>query len=195
MSNEDNQLLFSYPKILVLTGPTSVGKGTLSGELKRFPELNLWFSVSATTRSPRPGEVDGRDYHFITETEFDQWLAADDFLEWAVVHGTHRYGTPKHPLVEAVKQGRTCLLEIDLQGARHVKPLLGAATFVFVEPPSIEELVARQHKRNTESPEEMARRLETAKVEMAAKSEFDVDIVNDDLERAVAALHQLARSL
>ncbi|WP_084078260.1 guanylate kinase [Demequina sp. NBRC 110057] len=179
-------------RLVVLAGPTAVGKGTLVRALKeRHPDV--WLSVSATTRAPRPGETEGVEYHFVDPTEFDRMIAQGDLLEWATVHGTHRYGTPRGPVEQHLAAGDPSLLEIDLQGARLVKESMPEALFVFIEPPSWDELVRRLVGRGTESEEERERRLETARGELAAVSEFDRVIVNDDLDRAVDELEALVR--
>ena len=164
-----------------------MGKGTVSARLRELhPEI--WISVSATTRSPRPGEIDGVHYHFLSKGEFERLIKDGEMLEWAVVHGQNSYGTPRQPVVEALRAGRPTLLDIDLQGARQVKEAMPEAQFVFLAPPSWDELVRRLIGRGTETPQEQTRRLETAKVEMAAEAEFDVTIVNDNLDEAVAQL-------
>ncbi len=176
-------------RLTVLAGPTAVGKGTVSADIRRrYPEV--WLSVSATTRPRRPGEEDGRHYHFVDEGTFDAMIAADELLEWAVVHGRHRYGTPRRAVEEALTAGRPALLEIDLQGARQVRASMPGALFVFLAPPSWEELVRRLVGRGTEGEAERERRLATARVELAAESEFDVTIVNDDVHRATDELVQ-----
>ncbi|WP_217564755.1 guanylate kinase [Micrococcus sp. GbtcB5] len=178
------------PGVTVLAGPTAVGKGTVSAHVREhYPEA--WLSVSATTRPARPGEEDGVHYYFTTPEEFDSLVEADEMLEWAVVHGVHRYGTRRDRVMEAVAQGRHVLLEIDLQGARQVRRALPEATFVFLAPPSWEELVSRLLGRGTESPEEQRRRLETARLELAAEPEFDAVVVNDRVERAAEELVRL----
>lgn len=175
------------PAVTVLAGPTSVGKSTLSRFIRmHYPEVH--FSVSATTRSPRPGEVDGVDYHFIDADRFDELVDRGDFLEWATVHGRHRYGTLRSTVDAALAAGKLVLLEIDLQGARQVRQTMPEAQFVFLAPPSWEDLVSRLVGRGTESQEEQQRRLETAKIELAAEQEFDVSIINDELDRAAAEL-------
>jgi guanylate kinase len=177
----------SARRLTVLAGPTAVGKGTVSADIRaRYPEI--WLSVSATTRPRRPGEVDGVHYHFVDDAMFDFMVAEGELLEWAVVHGHHRYGTPRRAVEEMVASGRPALLEIDLQGARQVKQTMPEALFVFLAPPSWDELVRRLVGRGTESPEERARRLGTAEVELAAESEFDVTIVNRDVHRATDEL-------
>jgi guanylate kinase len=159
---------------------------------EQYPDI--WISVSVTTRRPRPGEVDGLHYHFIDDEEFDRLVAADGLLEWAVVHRAARYGTPRAPVEEALASGRPALLEIDLQGARQVREQMPDALMVFLAPPSQQELERRLVGRGTENAEERARRLETAREEMAAGDEFDVTIVNTDVATACATLVDLARS-
>ncbi|UER54194.1 guanylate kinase [Kineosporiaceae bacterium SCSIO 59966] len=174
-------------RLTVLAGPTAVGKGTVSADVRaRYPQV--WVSVSATTRPPRPGEVDGVHYRFVDDATFDQMIADGGLLEWAVVHGRYRYGTPRDPVRKALAKGRPALLEIDLQGARQVRQTMPDALFVFLAPPSWEELVRRLVGRGTEDPEERERRLATARVELAAESEFDVTVVNDDVHRATDEL-------
>lgn len=176
--------------VTVISGPTAVGKGTVVSALKqRHPEV--WVSVSATTRAPRPGEVDGRHYHFVTAEEFDDLVANDGLLEWAVVHGRDRYGTPAAPVRAAVQHGHRVILEIDLQGARQVKAKLPQAKLVFIAPPSWDELVARLVGRGTETDEQRQRRLATARTELAAAEEFDAVVVNDRLGEAVDDLVSL----
>jgi guanylate kinase len=174
-------------RLTVLAGPTAVGKGTVAAYVRQHhPEV--WISVSATTRSPRPGEIHGRHYWFVTDAEFDRMVADGELLEWAVVHRAARYGTPRRPVLEALAAGRPALLEIDLQGARQVREKLPDAFFVFLKPPSWEELVRRLVGRGTETPEERARRLETAREELAAEPEFDATVVNTDVSRAADEL-------
>lgn len=177
--------------LLVLAGPTAVGKGTVAARIREEnPDIHL--SISATTRSPRPGEVDGQHYYFVDDAEFDRMIADGELLEWATVHNTHRYGTPRRPIDEALKAGKTVLLEIDLQGARQVKAAEPSATLVFLLPPSWDELVNRLVGRGTENAEERARRLRTAKVELAAQSEFDYRVVNDQVATAAREVVELA---
>ncbi len=176
-------------RLTVLAGPTAVGKGTVSADIRaRYPEV--WLSVSATTRPPRPGERNGEHYHFVDEATFDAMIAAGELLEWAVVHGRHRYGTPRRAVDEALLAGRPALLEIDLQGARQVRASGIEALFVFLAPPSWDEMVRRLVGRGTETAEERERRLDTARLELAAQPEFDVTIVNDDVHRATDELVQ-----
>lgn len=174
-------------RVVVVAGPTAVGKGTVTRRLlEKYPEVYL--SVSATTRDPRPGEVDGIHYFFWSPEQFDDAVKNGDMLEWALVHGRNRYGTPRSAVEAARAEGRAVILEIDLEGARQVRSSMPDARFVFLAPPSWDVLVERLVGRGTESPEEQERRLETARVEMAAEEEFDVTIVNDDLDAAVDAL-------
>ncbi|CAM3270150.1 guanylate kinase [Occultella aeris] len=174
-------------RLTVLAGPTAVGKGTVSADLRaRYP--NIWLSVSATTRPARPGEVDGVHYLFLKPEEFAAMVAGGEFLEWAVVHGRNSYGTPRQPVAERLAAGQPALLEIDLQGARQVRQTMPEARFVFLAPPSWEELVRRLEGRGTEDAEERERRLVTAQVELAAAAEFDHTIINDDVHRATDEL-------
>lgn len=179
--------------LLVLAGPTAVGKGTVARYIiDNNPDVML--SVSATTRAPRAGEVDGKHYFFLTDSEFDDLIAAGQMLEYAVVHGKHRYGTPKAPVEAALEAGKLVLLEIDIQGARQVKQAMPEATTVFLAPPSWDELVRRLQGRGTESPEDQAVRLETAKTELAAQSEFDQVIVNDEVAKCASKVVDLMKS-
>jgi guanylate kinase len=176
--------------LTVVSGPTAVGKGTVVARMRdAHPELMV--SVSATTRPPRPGEVDGVHYHFVAREEFDELVTGDGLLEWAVVHGTHRYGTPRAPVRAAVAAGRQVVLEIDLQGARQVRRSWPGARSVFLAPPSWDELVRRLVGRGTESGAERARRLETAREELAAADEFDHVVVNNEVDATVAELVRL----
>src|SRR3954447_25325252 len=148
-------------RLTVLAGPTAVGKGTVSADIRaRYPEV--WLSVSATTSPPRPGEVGGQHNHFVTPAEIDRMIAAGELLEWAVVHGVHRYGTPRRAVEQALARGRAAPLEIHLQGAQHVRAPPPRALFVFLAPPSWEELVRRLVGRGTETAEERERRLDNA---------------------------------
>ncbi len=173
-----------------MTGPSGVGKGTLiRGLLERLPGLAL--SVSATTRPPRPGEVDGRDYYFLGDEEFERRLAAGDFIEHATYAG-NRYGTLRS---ELERQARGIVLEIDLQGARQVRDTLPRATQVFIAPPSQDDLRKRLEARGSDSPDEIRDRLALAPEELAAQSEFSCVVVNDERERAVAELAELAATI
>lgn len=177
-------------RLVVLAGPTAVGKGTVADCVRRqHPEI--WISVSVTTRAPRPGEVDGVHYHFVSDAEFDRLIETDGLLEWAVVHRAARYGTPRAAVEEQLAAGRPALLEIDLQGARQVRERMPEAFMVFLKPPSFEELVRRLTGRGTETEAERIRRLETAEVELAAEGEFDATIVNSDVETACRELVDL----
>ena len=174
-------------RLTVLAGPTAVGKGTVAAYVREHhPEI--WISVSATTRPPRPGEEHGRHYFFVSDEEFDAMVAGGELLEWAVVHRAARYGTPRRPVEEALATGRPALLEIDLQGARQVRETMPAARFVFLKPPTWDELVRRLVGRGTESADQQARRLETAREELAAEQEFDVTVVNTEVPRAAQEL-------
>jgi len=174
-------------RLTVLAGPTAVGKGSVAAYIRaHHPEI--WISVSATTRAPRPGERDGVHYWFVTDDEFDRMVADHELLEWAVVHGKERYGTPRRPVEEALAAGRVALLEIDLQGARQVHQALPDALMVFLAPPSWDELVRRLVGRGTESAEERERRLATARQELAAEAEFDGTIVNTQIHDAAEEL-------
>jgi len=177
-------------RLVVLAGPTAVGKGTVSSYIREHvPDVQL--SVSATTRTPRPGEVDGEHYFFVSDTEFDRMIAAGELLEWAVVHNSYRYGTPRPPVDAALAAGKRVLLEIDLQGARAVRIVMPEAVLVFLMPPSWEELVRRLIGRGTEDAAEQQRRLETAKVELAAQDEFDYRVVNNDVRQAALEVVEL----
>lgn len=169
--------------LVVLAGPTAVGKGTVSTFIREnYPDVHL--SVSATTRAPRTGEVDGVNYFFVTDAEFDRLEQSDQMLETATVHNAFRYGTPRAPIDEALAEGKSVLLEIDLQGARSVRTVMPDAVLVFLLPPTWEELVRRLIGRGTESTAEQQRRLETAKVELAAQDEFDYRVVNSEVSQA-----------
>lgn len=170
-------------RLVVLAGPTAVGKGSVSGFIREnFPDVHL--SVSATTRKPRPGEVHGVNYYFVTDDEFDELESTGRMLETATVHNAYRYGTPRAPIDEALAEGRSVLLEIDIQGARSVKRAMPEAVLVFLLPPTWEELVRRLIGRGTEDAAEQTRRLETAKVELAAQDEFDYKVINHTVSEA-----------
>ncbi len=174
-------------RLVVLAGPTAVGKGSVAAAVReRHPDV--WISVSATTRSPRPGEQHGVHYFFVSDEEFDAMVERGDLLEWAVVHRSARYGTPRGPVEEALASGRLALLEIDLQGARQVRSTMPDALFVFLKPPSWDELVRRLVGRGTETEAERTRRLETARDELAAEREFDVTVVNHEIHAAADEL-------
>ena len=174
-------------RLIVLAGPTAVGKGTVAAEVRRHhPEV--WISVSVTTRKPRPGEENGVHYWFVSDAEFDALAERGDLLESAVVHGLNRYGTPRGPVELALASGHPAMLEIDLQGARQVRETMPEALFVFLKPPSWDELVRRLVGRGTEDEAERERRLATARDELAAESEFDVTIVNHEVHAAAEEL-------
>jgi guanylate kinase len=177
-------------RLTVLAGPTAVGKGSVCTWVREHhPEV--WVSVSATTRKRRPGELDGVHYHFVDDEEFDRLVADDELLEWAVVHQHARYGTPRRPVEEALAEGRKALLEIDLQGARQVRARMPQARFVFLAPPSWEELERRLVGRGTEDEQARRLRLDSARAELAAEREFDVTVVNRRIADAGARLVEL----
>ena len=183
-----------HGRLIVLCGPAGVGKGTVLGRV-REQHPQLWLSVSATTRKPRPGEVDGVNYFFMTEQEFLAKEDAGEFLETADVFGLAHYGTPVKPVVEHLEQNIPVILEIDIQGARSVKQRAGElgldVVTVFIAPPSFEELERRLVGRGTETPEQQAKRLETAKIELAAEPEFDKVIINNVVDDAANELWDL----
>jgi guanylate kinase len=177
--------------VLVLSGPSAVGKSTVVRCLRERVD-DLHFSVSVTTRAPRPGEVDGVDYSFVTADRFQQLIDDGALLEWAEIHGgLHRSGTPAAPIRDATEAGHPVLIEVDLAGARAVKKAMPEAITVFLAPPSWEALESRLTGRGTETPEVMARRLATARAEMAAQDDFDEVVVNSQLESACAELVSL----
>ena len=183
-----------HGRLIVLCGPAGVGKGTVLGRV-REQHPQIWLSVSATTRKPRPGEVDGVNYFFMTEQEFLAKEDAGEFLETADVFGLAHYSTPVKPVVEHLEQNIPVILEIDIQGARSVKQRAGELGLdvmtVFIAPPSFEELERRLVGRGTETPEQQAKRLETAKIELAAEPEFDKVIVNNVVDDAANELWNL----
>ncbi|RJL31353.1 guanylate kinase [Bailinhaonella thermotolerans] len=173
-------------RLTVLSGPSGVGKSTVVTELRRaHPEV--WLSVSVTTRAPRPGETHGVEYYFADDAEFDRMVEAGELLEWAEFAG-NRYGTPRRAVEEKLAAGVPTLLEIDLQGARQVREVMPEARFVFLAPPSWEELVRRLVGRGTEPPEVIERRLEAAREELAAEKEFDVTLVNTSVQDVLLRL-------
>lgn len=178
-------------RVVVLSGPSAVGKSTVVRCLReRLPDLH--FSVSATTRDPRPGEVDGVDYSFVSPEKFQQMIDDGELLEWAEIHGgLHRSGTPAQPVRAAANRGLPVLIEVDLAGARAVKAAMPDVLSVFLAPPSWEDLEARLVGRGTESAEVRSRRLETARAELAAQDDFDVVVVNRELESACTELVSL----
>jgi guanylate kinase len=179
--------------IFVITGPSGVGKGTLISALReRHPELGL--SISATTRSPRPGEEDGVDYYFLSDAEFDRRLAVGEFVEHATYAG-HRYGTLRSELEQRTRGGGPVVLEIEVQGARQVRDAIPAAVLVFIAPPSLDVLRRRLEARDTDDPADIAMRLAAAKIELAARDEFAYTVVNDRLDVAVDELDALYLAL
>mgnify|MGYP003341480327 CR=1 FL=1 len=174
---------------MVLSGPSGVGKGTLLRSLlPHHPEL--YISVSATTRSPRSGEVEGQDYYFVSRSQFEAWVAAGQLLEWAE-YAENYYGTPRDPVLAQLQQGKTVILEIEVEGARQVRQTFPDALQVFVLPPSIDTLAQRLAQRCQDSPEAIAKRLHRAEAELAAAKEFDVQIINDSLAVAIETLERV----
>ena len=178
--------------LFVVSGPSGAGKGTLLSQvIERIPDA--WVSVSATTRSPRPGEIEGVHYFFLDTEHFKSLVEQDGFLEWAQVHDNF-YGTLKKSVVDHMNAGDQVILEIDVQGALQVRKALPEAHLVFIEPPSLDELERRLRQRGTETEDVISSRMKTAEVELAQKMEYDVQVVNDDLERAVDELVEVINS-
>jgi guanylate kinase len=179
----------SAGRLFLITGPSGVGKGTLvKALLERHPQI--WLSISATTRQPRSGEVEGQHYFFLSPEAFQAQVAAGGLLEWAEFAG-NAYGTPRQPVEAQLQLGRPVLLEIELEGARQVRRSFPSGFQIFVEPPSFEELERRIRGRGTDSDQAIQRRLDRARVELEAVAEFDAVLVNDQLDRALAQLEQL----
>ena len=174
------------PRLFVVSGPSGAGKGTLLARVReQRPDLGL--TVSATTREPRPGEVDDVSYHFLSDAEFDRRVAAGEFLEWANVHG-HKYGTLRSEVDRNLSAGRSVILEIDVQGALNVRRIYPDAVLVFIEPPSMEVLESRLRGRGTEGEADLRLRLADAAGEMRLAGSYDERVVNDDLDEATARL-------
>lgn len=174
------------PRLVVLSGPSAVGKSTVVAHMRaRHP--GVWLSVSATTRRPRPGEIDGKHYRFVDQDGFDKLIANGELLEWAEFAG-NRYGTPRQPVLDRLGSGVPTLLEIDVQGARQVRRAMPEALLVFLAPPSWDELVKRLIGRDTEPPEVQERRLAAARDELAAEKEFDQTLVNRSVEQVAGEL-------
>ncbi len=177
-------------RLIVLTGPSGVGKGTLLRSLlQRHPEL--YFSISVTTRSPRPGEIDGKDYYFISRSDFEQMVKAEKFLEWAEYAGNY-YGTPRLQVEVHIARVQSVLLDFELEGARQIGKTFPDALRIFILPPSLPELEQRIRRRGTDSEDAIARRLSRAGDELAAATEFDIQIINDDLE---ITIHRIEAAL
>ena len=180
-------------RLTVIAGPTAVGKGTVVRHLlESHPEILL--SISATTRSPRAGEVDGVDYFFVSHEQFDQMIANDELLEYAVVHLKNKYGTPRGPVEKALSEGKQIILEIDIQGAEQVKASMPDANLIFIAPPSLEELKKRLAGRGTETTEEIEIRLKTAEVELGSQDSFDHVVINTDVAECAQEVLDLMQS-
>ena len=172
--------------LFVISGPSGAGKGTLVKALiEQVPDA--WLSVSATTRKPREGEVDGKHYHFISNDQFDDLVRQDGFLEWAQVH-SNKYGTPRAQVEQAIAEGKQAILEIDVQGAFQIKEKIPQSILVFIEPPSLEILEERLRGRGTETEDVIAARMSVATLELLEKIKYDIAIVNDDLDVAAKEL-------
>ena len=177
------------PVLLILSGPSGVGKDAVLERMKERPLPGLKFVTTVTTRAQRPREADGKDYHFTTQAEFKKLLASNELLEWAEVYGNF-YGVPKAPVRDALKQGHDVVVKVDVQGAASIKKIAPEAVFVFILPPSLEELRDRLSRRLTESPETLKRRLETAPEELKQLPTFDYFVVNHEgkIDQAVSEI-------
>lgn len=175
-----------HGNLFVISGPSGAGKGTLVARLLDAVD-DAWVSVSVTTRSPRPGEIDGIHYFFASDEEFDRLVAEDGLLEWANVHGC-RYGTPRKTVEEHIANGEQVILEIDVQGAFQVRESMPGARLIFIEPPSLEVLESRLRGRGTETEDVIEKRMKTALLELSRKMEYDIRLVNDDLDVATSEL-------
>ncbi len=178
------------PLLVVLTGPSGVGKDSLLGYIRSLDRPGYHFSVNATTRAPREGEVDGVDYAFVTVDEFERLLADGELLEHAMVYGQHK-GVPKRPIRDALAAGKDVLLRADIQGARTIKSLVPGAIVIFVAPPSTDELERRLRDRAADTPEQTELRLQTAREEMASAPDFDYTVVNEDLAECVEEIEAI----
>lgn len=179
-------------RLIVVSGPSGAGKSTLIRDALALPDLA--YSVSATTRPPREGEVDGREYLFISREEFERWISEGRFLEWAEYSG-NLYGTPEHPVEEFMERGLSVILEIELQGARKVREKRPDAVMVFVKAPSLEETQRRLEGRATETSEAVHSRMETAVTEVSARGEFDYELTNGERESARKSMLELMQSI